>query len=64
MYMGMRVHTADRVLILGREASDFISVERSILQGCMQSVSWARAYVHDMLDAAHALCRPMEISTW
>eukprot|EP00959_Pyramimonas_sp_CCMP1952_P229752 4803435-Pyramimonas_sp.AAC.1 len=55
--MGMCVHTADRVLILGREASGYITVERSILQGCIQSVNWTRAYVHDMLDHAHARYR-------
>eukprot|EP00959_Pyramimonas_sp_CCMP1952_P403126 8446347-Pyramimonas_sp.AAC.1 len=62
MFIGMCVYIAGRVRTVGPEASDYISVERSILQGCMQGVAWTRTYLH-MHANAHARFWPVELST-
>ena len=53
LYIGMQVHLAPRILKCGDALSDETLVFSSILAGCAQSNSWARAFVHHSVEAAH-----------
>ncbi len=49
--MGLLVHRAPRVLGTGISLSNIIvGASRSIIAGCQQSVSWARALLHRMVE--------------
>eukprot|EP00959_Pyramimonas_sp_CCMP1952_P114689 2397669-Pyramimonas_sp.AAC.1 len=71
------MHMVDRVITVQGAASDVIQISTSILAGCVQSVAWNPAHLHDMLRETHARylprglmqephrgLRPLEVQTW
>eukprot|EP00959_Pyramimonas_sp_CCMP1952_P176349 3684972-Pyramimonas_sp.AAC.1 len=61
LYLGFLVHAAPRVLEVGGFASDIIAPECSIVAGCMQSMSWVKIYIYELLDSVHVQFRPVAI---
>ena len=53
LYMGLQVHLAPRILIVGEAYSEVINVTSSIAAGCTQSNSWARQYLFSLLEDVH-----------
>ena len=53
MLNGLVAHRLPRVIKVGNDVSLPVDIRASILQGCMRSNSWARMYVHKMLEDMH-----------
>jgi hypothetical protein len=67
--ISLRVHAAARQLIVPTTAGQCYSEailpqEHSILAGCVQSVAWTRALMHDLLSHLHAAYKPIVIESW
>ena len=58
MLLGMLVHTAGRVLSAEGLLSQAMFAQISIIAGCMQSTSWAKGILYNLLDGATRRFRP------
>jgi len=64
LYLGLLVHEAARIIFDRCVASRFVVPEASILAGCMQSTTWAKIYLHDILHEVHHSFAPVRVSSW
>jgi len=64
LYLGLLMHQAARFILDNGQASDFLVPGASILAGCTQSTSWAKVYLHDLLQKVHDDFIPVRLSSW
>ena len=63
--LAVKVHMGPRAFKEGKFISSWVeSSGRSILAGCMTSVSLTRALLYDILDNMHRSCSPITLRTW
>jgi hypothetical protein len=63
LFLGMMVHRSSRVLRAEGAVSQYLKPTSSIIAGCMQSTSWARVVMYDLLEEAHNRF-PVTIQSW
>eukprot|EP00959_Pyramimonas_sp_CCMP1952_P414551 8685843-Pyramimonas_sp.AAC.1 len=64
LYLGVLIHESPRVLEVGGFVSDMIPPGRGSLAGCMQSMSWVKIYLYEILDLAQVQYRPVQVKSY
>ena len=64
LYLGLVMHMAPKVLRHKGAYSLPVLASKGILVGCMQSVTWTRVFLWEMLDFAHKQFKPVKIESW
>ncbi len=64
LVLGLEVHTAPRGVATDSGLSEKMYPGRSLIAGCAQAIDYSRLTLYDILDRAHSLYKPKELSTW